>query len=327
MHMVKICALGAASQDVFLSGKGIRAQLDSRTNEYMEEFTQDFKLGAKITVDTVRFATGGGATNASVTFARQGLDSSFIGKLGNDIAAHGVLEELDKENVHTEGVIYHENLGTQYSTILLADNGERTILVYRGAANSHTPSDYQAVSFEGCDWLYVSSFAGAMDALHTVFERAREADVKIAFNPGEAELSDPNKLKGLLEDVDVLIMNKEEAAKIVEGQTSEELARHATHYVPVAVVSDGPNGVVATDSKTIVSAGMYEDVPVIDRTGAGDAFGSGFLSAYAQGKSLKDAIIFASANSTSVVQKIGAKEGILHKGVELHDMPLTEKEY
>lgn len=325
--MVKICALGAASQDVFVSGKGIRAQLDPRTNEYMEEFTQDFKLGAKITVDTVRFATGGGATNAAVTFARQGIDSSFIGKLGNDVAAHGVLEELDREHVHTEAVIYHDSLGTQYSTILLADNGERTILVYRGAANSHIPKDYQEVNFEGNDWIYVSSFAGAMDALDVVFERAKEAGVKIAFNPGEAELKEADKLRALLENVDILLMNKEEAAKIVEGQSSEELARHATNYVPVVVVSDGPNGVVATDGKTVVSAGMYEDVPVLDRTGAGDAFGSGFLSAYAQGVSLKDSIIFASANSTSVVQYIGAKEGILHKGVELHDMPLTEKEY
>lgn len=325
--MVKICALGAASQDVFLSGKGIKAQLDPRTNEYMEEFSQDFKLGAKITVDTVRFATGGGATNASVTFARQGIESSFVGKLGNDIAAHGVLEELDREAVDTQRVIYHDTLGTQYSTILLADNGERTILVYRGAANSHTEQDYQALSLEGHDWIYVSSFAGAMDALRVVFERARAAGVKIAFNPGEAELNDADKLKGLLEDVDILIVNKEEAAKIVEGETSEELVRHAVNYVPVVVVSDGPNGVVATDGKTIVSAGMYEDVPVLDRTGAGDAFGSGFLSSFAQGHSLKESIIFASANSTSVVQKIGAKEGILYKGVALHDMPLTEKEF
>ena len=82
---------------------------------------------------------------------------------------------------------------------------------------------------------------------------------------------------------------------------------------------------VATDGKTIVRAGMYEDVPVVDRTGAGDAFASGFLSQWARGKSLKDSIIFASANSTSVVTKIGAKAGILRRGVHLHDMPISEK--
>ncbi len=72
---------------------------------------------------------------------------------------------------------------------------------------------------------------------------------------------------------------------------------------------------------------MYEDVKVIDRTGAGDAFGSGFLAMWAQGKSLKDSIIYASANSTSVVTKIGAKTAILKRGVRLHDMPINEKPF
>lgn len=325
MHMVKIAAFGAASQDVFVSGKGIRAQLDPRTNEYMEEFAEDFKLGAKITVDTVTFSTGGGATNAAVTFARQGIESSFVGKLGDDVAAHAVIAELDKENVDTSGVVHHPDLGTQYSTILLADNGERTILVYRGAANSHTPRDYENYDFSQLDWIYVSSFGGAIEALNVVLSRAKEAGVKVMLNPGDAELKVVDKLKPLLEDVDVLSVNKEEMKKIVEGETLEELVRHAMHYCPVAIVSDGPNGVMASDGKTIVRAGMYEDVPVLDRTGAGDAFGSGFLSQWANGKSLKDSIIFASANSTSVVTKIGAKEGILHKGANLHEMPLTEK--
>jgi len=151
--------------------------------------------------------------------------------------------------------------------------------------------------------------------------------VKVFLNPAGAELAEIDKLRALLEDVDVLAVNKEEAQQIVEGQTIEELARHATHYVPIAIVSDGPHGAVATDGKTIVTAGMYEDVPVIDRTGGGDAFGSGFLSEIVKGKSIKDAMLFASANSTSVVTVIGAKAGILHEGVVLHDMPLTEKEF
>ena len=113
---------------------------------------------------------------------------------------------------------------------------------------------------------------------------------------------------------------------IASGETLEELTRKLLNYVPVAIVSDGPEGVMASDGKTIVRAGMYEDVKVLDRTGAGDAFGSGFLSQWAVGASLKDSIVFASANSTSVVTKIGAKAGILSKNERLHEMPLHETE-
>lgn len=313
--------MGAASQDVFVSGKGIQAHLDPTTNEYVESF----RSGAKVEVEAVAFSTGGGATNAAVTFARQGLESSFIGRVGSDVAAEAVHNELDREFVDSSRVITDPQLGTQYSTILLAESGERTILVYRGAAQAHKAKEYENIDFSEFDWLYISSFGGAFEALDTVFARATAAGVKIAFNPGGSELSDPKKLRALLEDVEVLIMNKEEAAQVVEGTSGEELVQHALHYASVVIVSDGANGVYASDGKTSIRAGMYEDVPVIDRTGAGDAFGSGFLSQWAQGKSLKDAIIFASANSTSVVTRIGAKEGILQKGVKLHDMPLKEE--
>ena len=321
--MVIICALGAASQDVFLCGKGIKSQLDPSNNEYVEEF----KLGAKLNVEHVVFATGGGATNAAVTFSRQGMQASFIGRVGRDIAGTGVLGELDAEHIDTSQTIYDEQQGTQYSTILLTETGERTILVYRGAAQAHTAHEYEKINFQDFEWLYVSSFGGAFEALAVIFEHAKKTGVKIAFNPGQAELDQPDLLRGLLEDVSVLLLNKDEAALVVEGGSSEELARHLMHYVPVAVVSDGPNGVVATDGKTIIEAGMYEDVPVLDRTGAGDAFGSGFVSYYSQGKSIKESVVFASANSTSVVTKIGAKEGILHSDIVLHDMPIKEREF
>lgn len=92
------------------------------------------------------------------------------------------------------------------------------------------------------------------------------------------------------------------------------------------MITDGPNGVLASDGKTIVRAGMYEDVKSIDRTGAGDAFWLWFLSQWAQGADLKQSILFGSANSTSVIQFIGAKTGILHRGAELHSMPMYEEE-
>ena len=320
--MVKICALGAASQDVFLSGHEIVSSQDASG-----KLIEAFPLGAKINIEKVVFSTGGGATNAAVTFARQNIEASFIGRIGNDMAGTAIVAELDKDHIDTSLVIHDPDLGTQYSTILLASTGERSILIYRGAAHGHKASDYEGVDFSDYDWLYVSSFAGSMEALNVIFAHAKRQGIKIAFNPGDGELEKMEQLRPLLEDVEILIVNKQEAGQIVEGMNTEELLRHATNYVPVAIISDGPNGVMATDGKTIVDGGMYEDVPVIDRTGAGDAFGSGFLSQWSQGKTLKDSIIFASANSTSVVGQIGAKAGILEYGVNLHEMPIKEKPF
>lgn len=323
MHMVKICTLGSASQDVFISGHGIESKFDPVVNDYFEKF----KSGAKLNVEKLYFATGGGATNAAVTFARQGLDSSAIIRVGRDVAAQNIISELDIENVENHNIIYDESDNTQYSTVLLTGGGERTILIYRGVSDKHSSRDYEDVDFSQYEWLYVSSFGGAIDALDIVFQKATSSGVKIAFNPGGAELNNPDKLKPLLEDVEVLLVNKEEAQLIVEGENLDELVRHLLHYSKIAIISDGPNGVIASDGKSVVRAGMYEDVKVMDRTGAGDAFGSGFISYWATGKSLKDSIVFASANSTSVVTKIGAKSGILYKDARLHAMPLSEKPF
>ncbi len=318
--MVKILSIGAAVQDVFLSHSDEFKAVCIKPHECFMQLT----LGSKADVNKIDFTTGGGATNAAVTFARQGLEAEFMGSVGDDPAAAAVLADLDKEGVNTTHVHTSKRYNTGYSVLLLAPNGERTILTYRGASTHYTLNDFDFSDVDA-DWLYISSMSGQMDVVDQVFAEAKQQGMKIMFNPGKGELKHADKLKGLLDDVDVLLVNKDEMQTIVEGEELDELVRHGLHYVPTVIVTDGPNGVVASDGKSIVRAGMYEDVKVVDRTGAGDAFGSGFLSKWAVGESLKDALIFASANSTSVVTKIGAKTAILRKGVKLHTMPITEE--
>lgn len=321
MAVPKIITIGAAVQDVFLSQSDEFAPVCANPHDCFLRLD----LGSKVDVNNIDFSTGGGATNAAVTFARQGMPAVFMGTVGHDPAGEAVLAVLDEEGVDTSRVSYSDKLNTGYSVLLLAPNGERTVMTYRGASTHYDPRNFDLANTKA-DWLYVSSMAGSMEVLDKIFRQARSLGIKICFNPGKGELSQQRKLKGLLEDVDVLLVNKEEAQMIVSGESSEELARHLLHYVPTVIISDGSNGVLATDGKTIVEAGIYEEVDVIDRTGAGDAFGSGFLSQWAVGETLKYSVVFASANSTSVVQKIGAKTGILHKGASLHDMPIRERE-
>jgi sugar/nucleoside kinase (ribokinase family) len=144
------------------------------------------------------------------------------------------------------------------------------------------------------------------------------------FNPGMLELENSRKLIGLLEDTDILLVNKTEASTIVPGVLLTELLSRLKNYVPVTIITDGNQGSIATDGTKTYRIGIYEDVKIVDVTGAGDAFGSGFLAAYASGKSFRQSLIFASANSTAVVQKLGAKSGIISIGTQLHAMPIQE---
>ena len=315
--MARIVSIGAALQDVYLIDHD-----DFGTNS--RGFFNQIELGTKVDIDKIKFSTGGGATNAATTFARYGHESIFIGCIANDPAGQAIINSLDDEGIDSSYVTYLNRLQTGYSVVLLAPIGERTILTCRGASahfDALNPDDLDTIY---PDWLYVTTFRGDMDMLDQFFTKAKSLNAKIMFNPGSLELQHTRKLLGLLSDVDVLLVNKCEAQKIVEGKILTELISKLKNYVPNVIITDGNQGAIATDSKEVYRAGLYEDVKIKDSTGAGDAFGSGFLAAYADGKSFKDSLLFASANSTSVVQHIGSKDGILSKNAKLHNMPIEE---
>ena len=287
-------------------GKVLAAKRDVRTHSFIEQFP----LGAKLEIDAVQFEVGGGGTNAAVTFARQGLGSGFIGKIGHDPAGAEVLRVLRREGVGTDHVAYDTKLGTGVSTLLVAPNGERTILTYRGASHDMKANDFAVRTF-AADWFYISSLAGNLDFLSKLLKHANTHGIKVALNPGAAELSQAKKLKRLLPLVNVLIANREEYQKLFMTGEPKLALRQAAQYVDVAILTDGAKGSYATDGEKLFAAGQYQKVKVVDRTGSGDAFGSGFVAALAKGLAVEDAITLGSANSTSVVTKIGAKPGIL----------------
>lgn len=315
MNEISILSIGGAVQDVYLQGEVLEPQ--NEDGEWVEEF----KLGQKHDLDAITFGTGGGATNGAVTFARQGLRSSLMAKIGDDPAGEAVLADMKKENVGTENVVYSNNFHTGYSVLLLAPNGERTILTYRGASANYHAGDFK-LDKAIADWFFITSMAGNIDMLEAIVNHAHSRHIKVALIPGRGELEKAARFKELIPKLTVLSANVEEMQMLFDGSNKEELARAASEIVSVAVVTDGPNGVAACDGQNLASAGMYEDVPVKDRNGAGDAFASGFVSKIAQGADLRAAITFGSANSTSVIGRIGAKPGILRSGAEVHDMDI-----
>ncbi|MBR3220574.1 carbohydrate kinase family protein [Candidatus Saccharibacteria bacterium] len=325
--MARIVSLGSALQDLYLIDNDdfVATKFCDAHQKNCKSVFGELLIGTKVDIDRLLYEIGGGGTNAAVEFARHGHESIYFGNIGHDMAGDAVLACLDEEGVDNSYVEYAPRKSTGCSVILLdRKSGERTILTYRGASAKFDNLDEEDLERVQPDWLYVTSLRGDMDTLLRFFEKAKEIGCQIMFNPGKLELAEKKKLIGLLDLVDILLVNKSEAAEIVPGTVLTELVSHLGNYVKTVVITDGNMGAIATDGVKTYRFGIYEDVPVKDTTGAGDAFGAGFLAHLAAGYSFRDSLIFASANSTAVVSEFSAKKGLLTGSEKLHEMPIQE---
>src|SRR3989338_5506212 len=178
-------------------------------------------------------------------------------------------------------------------------------------------------------WLYLAPLGGAApEVFADVIKKARAKKMAVAVNPSAKALK-----KGLawfsraMKGAAVLILNEEEASYLTDlpyGADEKIFKKLDRAIGGIIVMTKGPKGVVVSDGKRIYSAGVFKEKEVVDRTGAGDAFGSGFVAGLIhrqKGKAFRlervtsgdvhYAIRLGSANGTSVVEHIGAKEGVL----------------
>ncbi|HEX3082494.1 MAG TPA: PfkB family carbohydrate kinase, partial [Candidatus Saccharimonadia bacterium] len=150
--------------------------------------------------------------------------------------------------------------------------------------------------------------------LSKLLKHANNHGIKVALDPGNAELAQAKKLRALLPLLTVLKANAEELRQLFGGADLRGTVELADGICPYVVGTNGPAGSYAVHEGKLYQAGSYQKVKVVDRLGAGDAFGSGFVAALAKGLAIEDALTLGSANATGVVAQIGAKTGILRTG-------------
>lgn len=319
--MSRIASLGSALQDVYLIDHDDLAP----TNIGGSAIFGKVLVGSKVDIDKISYEVGGGGVNSAIEFARHGHETIFIGNIGRDTASAAIVKKLDREGVDTSYINVLERKATGTSVVLLdTKSGERTILTCRGASEQFGNFSEKDLDMIQPDWLYVTTLRGDMDTLERFFKKAHSMGAKIMFNPGVKELENPTALVGLLRYVTILNVNKLEAATIVRGVMLDELMYKLINYVEIAIITDGAMGGIAGNSAEAYRFGIYEDCKVKDATGAGDAFGSGFLAHFAAGKSFRTSLVYASANSTAVVAKLGANKGLLYGNEPLHPMPIQK---
>ena len=153
--MYDIITFGSATRDVFIKSKKFKTL---RRKEFITGQGLCFNLGSKIYLDDIFFATGGGGTNTAVTFVKQGLKTTYVGRVGNDPGGRAIKEELDKIGVRCF-ISDDKERRTNYAIILSVPNKGRTILVYHGASHFFKKKDIPFSKLKA-KWFYIASLSG-----------------------------------------------------------------------------------------------------------------------------------------------------------------------
>jgi ribokinase len=279
-------------------------------------FTLHMPFGSKLPYDNVVVVNAvGNSPNAAVSAHRLGLNTALITNLGHDRYGKDCLEALRTEGVNTEYVKVHEGKETNYHYVLRY-GPERTILI------KHEVFPYTLPDFAVPPrFLYFSSIGEhGVPYHHEIATYVKEhPETKLVFQPGTFQIKLGHEaLKDLYEVTEIFFCNKEEAQEIL-GTTEQHvptLLREFKKLGPtLPVITDGPNGAHVVDEHDQAwFMPMYPDPkPPVDRTGAGDSFASTFTAAIALGKTPAEALTWGPVNSMSVVQYIGAQEGLLSR--------------
>ena len=272
-----------------------------------------YPIGEKILINELKFDIGGGGTNTAVAFSRLGLNTGCICNVGDDENGHKILSLLKKENVHFLGKV-DKNGMTGYSVILDSRGGERTILTYKGVNNDVSIKDINISLAEiNTKWLYYSAL------LEKSFETQKKLafilhkkGTKIVFNPSSYIINNEN-IKGLLKILEVLILNKEEAEALYKrykcnGKILEGLYSLGPRIV---VITDKDKETLCYDGEEHYSIMPHKNIKVVERTGAGDAFASGFVAGRVAGWPIQKCLELGLKESESVIQFMGAKNKLV----------------
>lgn len=262
-----------------------------------------------------REISGGSAGNTAAGLAALGMRTAFVGQVADD-----QLGNIYRHDIESQGIAFlvppRDDVGaTARSLILVTPDAQRTMNTFLGAAQllERASVDLDAVADSGIVYLegYLWDPASPREAMEAAIGAAHAAGRKVAFTLSDTFCVDRHRdgFWKLLRDrkVDILFANEAEAASMAMVNGLEEAVAALSAEVETLVVTRSEEGAIA------VSGGERASVPampierLVDTTGAGDLFASGFLAGQALGRSLEDSLRLGAIAAAEVIQHYGAR--------------------
>lgn len=305
---MEILVIGTSVIDLFLNV--------DRDHTHVTEKTVSFTLGDKVPTQIDKLAIGGNGANVAVGLARLALPSVLYTYFGDDILS----QEL-RQSITQEGVELVASSGKQeYSPLHLIFNFEKDRIIF---------SDYKIKQYEFAyeksppNYVYLTSIGTHWENAYTqALTYMQTNQIPYAFSPGSRQLEDMGEIfTNALTHASILFINKEEAVHILEklGKSADNMQNillTLQSFGPKVVsVTDGAQGAYCADeTKTVYHIKAFNNNKlIIQKTGAGDAYATGFFASYLLKNPLVECMRWGALNAHAVMEHLGAQEGLMTK--------------
>jgi len=273
----------------------------------------DVTLGTDTFVP-IRVAAGGSGANAAAWLAHSGVETSFVGRVGDDVFGGFLEGEMERVGV-TPHLARDPSLPTGKVFVLVDGAGERTMITDRGAGEALGPDDLPETLFSG-GHLHLSGYTlsggSRREAATKALRLAREAGMTVSVDPSSVPLLEsvgPELFLGWTRGADLLFPNLAEGETLTGERDPDLILKKLLPYYRAVVLKLGPEGAAYADGTGDTLRVPAAPTRVEDTTGAGDAFSAGFLADWLARGSTEEALRRGAGVAARAVGRVGARPG------------------
>ena len=261
---------------------------------------------------------GGSAANCAATTARLGAGVELVARIGDDLFAQVIVDDLLSHGVGTSG-LQVANGPSALVVALIDPHGQRTFISARGPASGRIPDDIYIPLLDEATLVHVSGYAfqdrqSRSTALH-LLEQARRRGLSTSVDPSPLFAEHYHPDSGWLDGVDYLFPNTHEATAIT-GIASPQDAANALRSLGASavVVTMGADGCLLNDEDGVAHFPAVTEYPVVDTTGAGDGFAGGFLAVTLSGGTPRQGCRVGNLVAALVIAEAGGHSAVPSPG-------------
>ena len=308
---MKILGIGNAIVDVICKVEEkfiLDNNLTKGTMKLIFDDNEFKKLLSNLTIE--KTVSGGSVANSIVGLSQLKNEVGFIGKISDDNLGIKYEEGLKLENVNYFYSKKKETLPTGTCLILITPDSERTMCTFLGIAGKINQNDITENIIKKSEIIFLEGYLWDEGEPQKAFEKAISYSNKVAMTLSDKFCVDRHKkhfLNLVKNKLDITFANEEEITSLIDAKNFNEVIEFSKKIEKLIIITRGEKGAVAINKTEVTEIGIEKNLNIIDLTGAGDLFASGYLHGYINNYSHKDCLSKGTEMSSKIIQKIGAR--------------------